>query len=182
MEPTDRWTEFHGYNLMPKIYEEKGLSSIIQTFISITIAEQHLTQSYETKIMERSLWAAWNIFIKYLREKGIMGEIEHLILLEFHEFLERSLELKEPIYIFLDTPVKECVSRIESKVDKDQYFIDLDLLEGIEKLTKEWKEDLNIRGKKFYEINGKQEVEIIQREIEFLVEYERINKIYLENC
>ena len=181
VEPTDRWTEFHGHNLMMKIYEQENLSSIVQTFISVTIAEQHLAQTHEVKIMERSLGAARNLFIKYLHEKGIVGEVEKLILFELHAFLETTLNLKEPIYIFLDTPIEECIKRVERKADREQFFIDVDLLEGNERLTKEWKADLRIRGKKFYEIDGKLEVMEIQREIEFLIEYERLNKIYSEN-
>ena len=75
--------------------------------------------------MERSLGAARNLFIKCLHEKGIVGEVEKLILFELHAFLETTLNLKEPIYIFLDTPIEECIKRVERKADREQFFIDV---------------------------------------------------------
>ena len=119
----------------------------------------------------------YEIFIKYLHLEGFINDIEKKILDEFIGFIKRQLNVREPIFLFLDTPINECTKRWGQRIDQDKFFVDIDLLLGIEKLSKQWKNKLDSENKKYYELNGEKEPEAICADIEFIIEFERMNLI-----
>ena len=111
--------------------------------------------------------------------KGFINKIEKKILDEFIGFIKEQLNIREPIFLFLDTPISECSKRWSNRIDQDNFFVDIDLLSGIQELTEQWKNKLSLENRKYYEINGEGSPEEICANIEFIIEFERINQIKL---
>ena len=174
-EPVNKWCDFDGVNLMEKIYDANRMGAIIQVYISMTMSEHH-KKPYD-KILERSIFSGYEIFIKYLDMKKYINKIEKKILDQFIEFIKEQLDIKQPIFIFLDTPVSKCSERWTNRIDQDNFFVDIDLLSGIQELTEQWKNKLSLENRKYYEINREDSPEEICANIEFIIEFERINQI-----
>ena len=67
--------------------------------------------------------------------KKYINKIEKKILDQFIEFIKEQLDIKQPIFIFLDTPVSKCSDRWTNRVDQDNFFVDFELLSGIQELS-----------------------------------------------
>ena len=176
-EPVNKWCDFDGVNLMEKIYDANRMGAIIQVYISMAMTEHH-KKPYD-KILERSIFSGYEIFIKYLDMKKYINKIEKKILDQFIEFIKEQLDIKQPIFIFLDTPVSKCSDRWTNRVDQDNFFVDFELLSGIQELTEQWKNKLSSENRKYYEISGEGSPEEICANIEFIIEFERLNQIRL---
>ena len=176
-EPVNKWCNFDGVNLMEKIYDANRMGAIIQVYISLTMAEHH-KKPYD-KILERSIFSGYEIFIKYLDMKKYINKTEKKILDKFIDFIKEQLDIKEPIFIFLDTPVNKCSDRWKERADRDNFFVDFELLSGIAELTEQWKSKLSSENKKYYELSRECDPEEICANIELIIEFERLNQIRL---
>ena len=170
-EPVDMWKNLENTNIIREMYKLRELTSLGQIFIQMTLLEEYSKTKNFKKFMERSIFDSQNVFTLNLYRENFITKIEYDLLSYMHETIVRTYNIKEPIYIYLNTPIHLCRMHVEFKQDKEDYYITDELLKQLKKLYDEWVIKILISKKRILILDGSRTAEDLRDRLIKFIEF-----------
>ena len=87
-EPVNKWTNLNGTDLLGLVYSNPYRWSLTQeSYVQLTMLEEHLSSNKLIKAMERSIHSARNVFTEYFYQSKNMKKVEYALLDSWYNFL-----------------------------------------------------------------------------------------------
>lgn len=140
-EPVSKWTDLNGTDLLQLIYDDPQRWALAQeSFVQLTMLEEHLRKEGVAKVMERSIHAGRYIFVESLRQSGALSPVEYEIIAKWYDFLNDvpEFDLSTDLTIYLQTNPKVVMERITRRGRKEEAHITMDFLNSIQRLHEDW--------------------------------------------
>jgi len=140
-EPVDKWRNLNGQNLLQLMYEDPVRWSLtFQTYVQLTMLEQHMSCVSPIKLMERSIFSAKYCFVQNLRNEGKMAESEYEVLTAWFDFLRSSSEinLEADLVVYLRTSPQVAYERLKGRNRGEEQFIPLKYIQDLHALHEDW--------------------------------------------
>ena len=135
-EPVKQWQNLGGMNLLDAFYSDpKRWGFSFEFFSMLTKIESLLKAADSDKsiiIIERSLISN-KIFMDISKELGKLNNMEYNMLMNTYNFYLEHVYPQLAGVIYLDTPVDECIRRINKRNRGEECSIDREYLELIKK-------------------------------------------------
>lgn len=170
-EPVDMWKNFQNTNIIREMYKFRELTSLGQIFIHMTLLEEYSKTKNSKKFMERSIFDSQNVFTLNLYRENFISKIEYDLLSYMHETIVSTYNIKEPIYIYLNTPIHLCRMHVEFKQDKEDYYITNELLWQLKRLYDEWVIKILISKKRILILDGNRSADDLKDRLIKFIEY-----------
>ena len=170
-EPVDMWKNLENTNIIREMYKLRELTSLGQIFIQMTLLEEYSKTKNFKKFMERSIFDSQNVFTLNLYRENFITKIEYDLLSYMHETIVRTYNIKEPIYIYLNTPIHLCRMHVEFKQDKEDYYITDELLKQLKRLYDEWVIRILISKKRILILDGSRTAEDLRDRLIKFIEF-----------
>ena len=144
-EQIDLWENFHGFNLLQMKNERPTdhLNLAFQILANLSRVDQmsKTAQLYTVKIMERSLFSSFHVFVKNNFEDQGMGNLSYEILkYNFEVLTPNALKaLCNPdLLVYIKTDPKICYDRMKSRNRVSEKNVTLENLEQLHKKHEDW--------------------------------------------
>lgn len=140
-EPVYKWTNLNGTDLLQLIFDKpKRWAMAQESYVMLTMFEEHLRKFGVAKVMERSIHSARIVFIENLKRSGNVKDVEYAILSQWYDFLNDSPEfdLSTDLTVYLQTDPSVVVDRIKKRGRKEEAHVNMEFLTGIHKLHEDW--------------------------------------------
>lgn len=139
-EPLDKWSNFHGANLLELMYSD--VTSWIfpfQVYSILTMIKNHAKQVDENvKIMERSIYSAMYCFIEMHRQLKNLDSIKYKILKKWFYHCLKTTKIDVDLIIYLRTTPDVLVERIKRRNRPEEQNMDVKHLKVLHKLHDKW--------------------------------------------
>ncbi|KAL8597675.1 hypothetical protein ACOMHN_012642 [Nucella lapillus] len=89
-EPVEKWKDVNGFNCFDLMYRDTLRWSLaFQSYVTLTMLENHEQEEKEghVKMIERTIYSARYCFIENLHKKGLMSDMDHAVLNEWHDWI-----------------------------------------------------------------------------------------------
>ncbi|XP_040563576.1 deoxynucleoside kinase [Lepeophtheirus salmonis] len=138
-EPMNKWTNLNGTDLLGLVFENPSRWSLIQeSYVQLTLTEEHLRPYGIVKMMERSPHSAWTIFARQFYEAGQMTEVEFNVLGGWYNFLNEHLDLTCDLTIYLRLDPEIAYKRVTERGRTEEKNLSLDFLKRLHRLHDDW--------------------------------------------
>ena len=138
---------------------------------------EYYRPDYDIYICERSIFSDKDIFVKMLAENGYFTELDLTMYNQWWDMWSKVMPFQPSAFIYLDTPLEECIRRIKMRARGNEVEIDPDYHAALEKTHREFLGEIAKRGYPVYSLNGmldftKEEgqTEIVNRMANIIVE------------
>ena len=135
-EPVKQWQNISGNNLLNLFYSDPQRWGFSFEFYSMLTKTQGLLKALDSEkpiiITERSLLSD-KIFIDLSKELGKLNKMEYHMLMNTYDFYLQNIYPPLTGIIYLDTPVEQCVKRINKRNRLEESNIKKTYLEAIKK-------------------------------------------------
>ncbi len=143
-EPTDKWQEMHGDNLLDLFY--KDTQRWAYTFQSYAFISRIQAQNkslaersvHSTQVLERSVYCDRYCFAQNCYEMGVMSGLEWHIYTEWFSWLVESYTTKPHGFIYLQTDPATCMERMQKRNRSEEVGVSLEYLTLLHKRHEEW--------------------------------------------
>lgn len=175
-EPVNQWEQIKdhdGINMLQKFYQDpKKNAFAFQMMAYITrrdLIRDAIKNATENAIencviiMERSLEADRNIFVKMLRADGLLEDTE----IQIYDMIAKDglLDYGVDGVLWLMTPADECHRRIEKRGRDGENAITMEYLDNLDKFHREWLEN----NTKVFKIEDNDNLNVLDEFSEFIV-------------
>ena len=137
-EPIELWENFHGSNLLELQYK-KQFNFLFQTTVYISRLEQMNKCSKSVRIMERSLYSSFEVFVE--QSKTAMDKLEYEALKYFFEVSKNGAldKITRPdLIIYLRTDSDVCFERMKHRNRTAEQSVSLDVLDNLNTAYDNW--------------------------------------------
>lgn len=137
-EPIDQWTHNGSINLLAKTYQTPHKwSFVFQTLVMSNMLQNHITAS-NTKIMERSLGSAYNVFLQAHHANRTMDHAAILALQEWYHMANELFNIEPDVIIYLRAPPNVAMRRLKLRNRKEERHVSYKYLTQIHEFYDEW--------------------------------------------
>ncbi|KAG5681751.1 hypothetical protein PVAND_011160 [Polypedilum vanderplanki] len=138
-EDIEKWTNFHGYNLLELKYKNPDFFQFpFQSYATLTRLRQHLQNSNKAiKMMERSLFSARHIFVEAQKNLNLMHEGNYHVLQEWYDYIDEYHKIQTDLFIYIQTDPYVAFKRIQERARKEEKDITFEYLKKIHQLHEE---------------------------------------------
>jgi deoxyadenosine/deoxycytidine kinase len=143
-EPIELWENFHGSNLLELRYiNRKQFDFLFQTMVCFSRLEQmnEFHQNNSVKIMERSLYSSFEVFVEHSKTVMDMDDLEYKMLKYMFEVSKKGAldKMTRPdLIIYLKTDSDVCLSRMNNRNRTAEKTVPLDVIEGLHIAHENW--------------------------------------------
>ncbi|XP_023335099.1 deoxynucleoside kinase [Eurytemora carolleeae] len=140
-EPVDKWRNVNGNNLLQLMYQDPCRWSLaFQTYVQLTMLENHAVSLYPIKIMERSIYSARYCFVENLKRTGKMQSSEYEVLKAWFEYLISAPEMNidADLIVYLRTTPKVAYERLKLRSRGEEHLIPLQYIKDLHGLHEDW--------------------------------------------
>jgi len=140
-EPVEKWRNVNGNNLLQKMYEDPQRWSLtFQTYVQLTMLEQHLMATQPVKLMERSLFSARYCFVENHLRQGKMAASEYEVLDAWFQYLISNSEIRidTDLIVYLKTSPEVAYARLKKRNRGEEHLISLHHLQVLHNLHEDW--------------------------------------------
>lgn len=116
-EPLEKWTNFHGSNLLDLVYRDTPTWIFpFQSYALLTMLKNHMKAKDESiKIMERSIFSARYCFMEAHLQKNTIDSIRFEILKQWYEFMMEKFHIHIDLVIYVRTTPSVLSQRIKER-------------------------------------------------------------------
>lgn len=162
-EPLKEWQNIYGTNLLEKMYSDPcRWSFTFQIYVMLTMLKNHIHPA-QNKIMERSIFAANNVFLKAHDIRQNMDSIEICILTKWYEHVMSCTPILADTIIYLKTSPEIAFQRLKRRNRKEECKLSIEYLRLIHDLYEKWM--LNIENVRVITLNGNQNLTNIMSDL-----------------
>jgi len=142
-EPVNKWTNLNGTDLLGLVYSNPYRWSLTQeSYVQLTMLEEHLSSNKLIKAMERSIHSARNVFTEYFYQSKNMKPVEYALLDSWYNFLNdrynTGFDLDGDMIIYLQADPVVVLDRIKKRGRPEEASISLEFLQGLNRLHEDW--------------------------------------------
>ena len=139
-EPVEKWRNAQGHNLLDLMYSDpKRWGFLFQSYVQLTMLQDHIKPCFKpVKMMERSLGR--RCFIENLYTHGNLSEAEHVVLLEWFNFLNtcKHLECHIDLIIYLRTSPEAAFERLQKRSRHEENKVTFEYIKALHELHEDW--------------------------------------------
>jgi len=140
-EPVSKWTDLNGTDMLQLIFDDPKRWALAQeSYVQLTMLEEHLRKEGVAKVMERSIHAGRYIFVESLHKSGALSSVEYEIIAKWFDFLNEvpEFDLSTDLTVYLQTDPQVVMERIKRRGRKEEAHITMDFLNSIQRLHEDW--------------------------------------------
>jgi len=147
-EPVSEWQNVNGTDLLQLMIEDgprwSGLFQMEATLSRLKAALQKAVDARGrpalVRIMERSLYSERYCFLEQLKRTNTISDPEYFVMDRWHKFAVENFEpqIKPDLIVFLKTDLETVSERIQRRGREEEQNIDLNFVDGINKLHEDW--------------------------------------------
>ena len=142
-EPLEKWKDVNGINAFELFYSNPSQHGFtFENIVYTTVVETHvkpLSSGMQTKLMERSLWSAHNVFGLSLFNNLHLNQLQwESLSLTFDLFCRSLVGYNPNQIIYLTCPPQVLQKRISERSRSGEGTISLNYLEQLDRLYQEW--------------------------------------------
>nr|ACO15481.1 Deoxynucleoside kinase [Caligus clemensi] len=138
-EPVNQWTNLNGTDLLGLVFENPARWSMTQeSYVLLTLTQEHLRPYGIIKIMERSPHSAQNVFARQFHEAGQMTEVEFNVLQAWYDFLNDKMDLRSDLTIYLRLDPEVAYKRVLERGRSEEKKLSLDFLQRLHRFHDDW--------------------------------------------
>lgn len=140
-EPVGKWTDMNGTDMLQLIYDNpKRWGMAQESYVQMTMLQEHLRREGIAKAMERSLQSGRYIFIENLHRSGNLKEVEYSILNQWYEMFDNfpEFDIATDLTVYLQSNPSVVMERIRKRGRKEEANIAMSFLEDIHTLHEDW--------------------------------------------
>lgn len=137
-EPLNQWTKNSNINLLEKMYRDpKKWSFIFQSLAMTNMLQNHLAPG-KTKIMERSLGAAFHVFLHLHHLNETMDHGATMALQEWYHTADDLYVIKPDLIIYLRASPETAMRRLKIRDRNEEKNISYKYLTQVHKFYDQW--------------------------------------------
>lgn len=178
-EPIDCWRNYRGNNLLGLFNENPKVNCFNFELLAMrTMTDTHnVSLEGETLLMERSLFSAYEVFVRTQRRLGYLNDIQFNLLGDYFLLMESTLAQKEPDLIFYLTASPEALlERVRARGRAEELsVITLDYLEELGRSYDSYIKFMEMKGIPTIRITTENDVEVMIES--FRCHFHRIRKL-----
>merc|ERR1712168_222683 len=142
-EPVSKWMNLNGTDMLQLIYDDpERWSTAQESYVQLTMLEEHLRTGSILKAMERSMHSARHCFSEYFYQSGTMKHVEYALLDSWYQFLTNSestgFDTDADMIFYLQTEPEIAFERVQRRGRVEEKSIQMDFLNGLHKLHEDW--------------------------------------------
>jgi len=140
-EPVEKWRNLEGVNLLQMMYENPARWSLpFQTYVQLTMLEQHLSWEQPVKLMERSIFSARYCFVENLRNEKKLADSEYEVLNAWFQYLTSSpdINLDVNLIVYLKTSPEVAYERVKKRNRGEENFIPIQYIKDLHEVYEDW--------------------------------------------
>jgi deoxyadenosine/deoxycytidine kinase len=140
-EPVEKWRNVNGNNLLHLMYQDPCRWSLaFQTYVQLTMLENHCESVYPIKLMERSIYSARFCFVENLKEAGSMQQSEFEVLKAWFDYLISvpEMNLDADLIVYLRTSPEVAYARLKKRSRGEEHLIPLQYIKDLHRLHDDW--------------------------------------------
>jgi len=140
-EPVEKWRNVNGNNLLQNMYQDPSRWALaFQTYVQLTMLEQHMKAEEPVKLMERSIFSARYCFVENLKQEGKLQSSEYEVLDAWFRYLNESpdIHLEVDLLVYLKTSPQVAYERLKKRNRGEEHLISLDYVKDLHSLHEEW--------------------------------------------
>jgi len=140
-EPVEKWRNVNGNNLLQNMYQDPPRWALaFQTYVQLTMLEQHMKAEEPVKLMERSIYSARYCFVENLKQEGKLQSSEYEVLDAWFRYLNESPDilLEVDLLVYLKTSPQVAYERLKKRNRGEEHLISLDYVKDLHNLHEEW--------------------------------------------
>lgn len=142
-EPVSKWQNLNGSDLLQLIYDDPKRWGLAQeSYVQLTMLEEHLRSGSIFKAMERSVHSARHCFAEYFYRSGNMQYVEYSVIDAWYNFLNNNeltgFNLDADIIFYLQTDPSIAYQRVKSRGRSEENSISMEFLQGLHRLHEDW--------------------------------------------
>lgn len=141
-EPVNKWRDVKGSNLLQLMYEDPVRHALtFQTYVQLTMVEQHLQVGAPVKLMERSLYSARYCFVNNLRNNEKLQQSEVEVLDAWFQYLisdESQFRTGVDLIVYMKTEPETAYERLKQRNRGEENLISLQYVKDLHCLHEKW--------------------------------------------
>lgn len=139
-EPVEEWRNFHGVNLLEQVYKHPDSWYIpFQFQVFHSMLENHLkTTNKNVKIMERSIFSAFYIFVKQLRDSQKIDKAQYEIFKQWFNFMLKTIHIQVDLIVYVRASPEIVYKRIMERARVEELDIPIEYLYDLHILHEKW--------------------------------------------
>jgi deoxyadenosine/deoxycytidine kinase len=143
-EPLGLWENFHGLNLLElRNTNRKQFEFLFQIMVYMSRLEQmnELYQNNSVKLIERSLYSSFEVFVEHSKTTMGMEELEYEMLKYIFEVSKKGAlnKITQPdLIIYLKTDSDVCLSRMKNRNRTAEKTVSSDVIQGLHTAHENW--------------------------------------------
>jgi len=138
-EPVEKWTNLNGSDLLQLLYDDpERWAATQESYVQLTLLEEHLRNVGMVKVMERSVHSARYCFVEHFYQSGKQTKEEYAILDAWYNFLTPQFDLSADLIIYLQVDPVKVWERIKKRGRPEEAHLTLDFLQGLHRLHQDW--------------------------------------------
>lgn len=140
LEPIEKWSNFHGTNLLKLMYDNPTRwSSAFQSYALLTMLENHLIPiGNSAKVMERCILSTRYCFLENHKLKKTIDNVNASILNEWFDFSLQTTPINIDLIIYLQTTPENLKKRINYRNRQEEENIEYIYLETLNTRYDNW--------------------------------------------
>lgn len=137
-EPLEQWTNNNHVNLLDRMYARPTKwSFIFQTLVMTNMLQNHIYAA-KTKIMERSLGSAYNVFLRAQHDNRTMDHQATTVLQQWYHAATKLYKTTPDIIIYIRASPAVAFQRVRNRGRREERRITYEYLTQIHTLYDEW--------------------------------------------
>lgn len=139
-EPVELWTNIKGHNGLQLMYDNpERWSFTFNKYCMLTRLQAHLKKSSTpVKMLERSLFSTRHVFVENSFNCGILGAVEHSILLDWFNFVLSIQNVSVDLFVYLRASPEICYERIKKRKRKEEADVPFSFIKELHDLHEDW--------------------------------------------
>jgi deoxycitidine kinase len=105
-------------------------------------------------ILERSIYSDKDIFVRMLHQDGLFSDLDYHMYLEWWDMWHRIMPFEPSAFVYLRTPLEECLRRIQARGRGKEVSIDRSYHEKLHQAHLAFMEDRRNNNFPVYELDG----------------------------
>lgn len=137
-EPLEQWTRNNHINLLSKMYSNpKKWAFIFQTVALANLLQNHVYTT-KNKLMERSLGAAYHVFLRAHHDNRTLKHRESMALQHWCETAAEIFPITPDVIIYLRAAPKIALERIRTRGRNEERSITIDYINQLHSFYDDW--------------------------------------------
>ena len=143
-EPLELWENFHGINLLELRYKSRERHEFVFEVLAYISRFEQMNEIYENnsvRMLERSLYSSFEVFVEYSKKSLGMNKLEYEMLKYIFEVTKTGAldKITHPdLIVYIRTDSDICFSRMLERNRMAERTVPFDILEGLNAAHETW--------------------------------------------